>query len=169
MKKYIYILTLLSSISLLGQDTVRQFFPDKPAQLMKEYLAHKDTQKPIGYYKEYAQNGTLKMHTEFNNGLLWNVFIVHDSNNVQIFDFGTFKNGTGTLRDFRDKETTRSLRSYKDGVLHGRSIKYYANGSISMQGNYNNGNRCGTWYKYTKNGTLKENGAKKFGQECPFE
>ena len=136
MKKYLHITILLWSSIVYSQDTIRQFDPNNSDRLIKEYVVDNNTQKLNGFYKEYDEIGELKSHAEYKNGLLWNIFLVKDSNNNIISDFGTFKNGTGTLKEFKGKNIIKSISEYKNGLLNGSSIKYYDNGEISMKGNY---------------------------------
>lgn len=166
MNNFLFIIILLFNLTVYGQDTIRQFNTNDSSKLIKEYIIDNETQKPNGFFKEYDRNGELKTHIEYKNGLMWNIFLVKDKNNHQIIDFGTFKDGNGTIKSFKDKDIISSVREYKNGVLNGLSIKYHNNGEVSMKGNYYNGNRCGTWYRYNNDGTQKENEEKEFGKKC---
>lgn len=166
MNKYLYIVIIFSSSIIYGQDTIRHFNQNDLSKLVAEYIVDNETQKNNGFFREYDENGELKIHTEYKNGLLWNIFIIKDSDNNQILDFGTFEDGNGTIKNYKNKDTITSIREYKNGVLNGLSLEYYKNGKISMRGNYDKGNRCGTWYRYNKDGTLKENGERDFGKKC---
>nr|WP_321222457.1 hypothetical protein [uncultured Psychroserpens sp.] len=164
-KKLCLVILLLSSL-VYSQDTIKQFDPNNPNKLLTEYVIDNDTQKSNGFFKEYDQNGELKSHAEYKNGLLWNIYLVKDANDTVISDFGTFKNGSGTIKIYKN-DKINAVREYEDGLLNGLSIKYYDNGEIAMKGNYHNGKRCGIWYRYNKDGTLKDNGEKSFGEKCP--
>jgi len=166
MKILSIIITLLAYMSCNAQDTIRKYNDSDSSIIMVEFVVNNDTKKPDGFYKVYFENGTLREHRVFKNGHLWDIILLKTSDGRVIKDVGTLKNGTGTVKNFDEKNNLQALTTYKDGILYGESIKYYDNGKIAMKGEYYDGHRCGTWYRYNKEGNLKENGEREFRIEC---
>ena len=46
------------------------------------------------------------------------------------------------------------LKHYKNGIVNGKFIYYWDNGSIRLTGQYINMKRCGIWKTYDSNGKL---------------
>ena len=46
------------------------------------------------------------------------------------------------------------LKSYKNGVVHGKIVYYWDNGQIRLSGQYDRMHRVGTWKNYDNNGNL---------------
>ena len=151
---------------MVGQYTIRKYKQNDSTRVYMEYVLDQTTKKPHGFFKEYNDQGELKYHVEYNNGLLWNIYLIKDANNMPV-DFGTFKNGTGIIKNYNENGIVSSIREYENGVLNGMSQKFYNNGTVAMEGGYYEGKRCGTWFRYNIDGTLKENGTKEFGDKCP--
>lgn len=109
--------------------------------------------KPNGSSYAYTETGTLVGHQEFKDGLLWNIILVTDKQGVPIDDLGNFRDGSGTLKLFDgDQAKLSATLTYQDGVLHGESIAYHANGKTRVRGSYFEGKQCGTWYTYDEEG-----------------
>lgn len=122
--------------------------------MLKEiYEVASETNIKHGDYKFYNEDGTLIEHRKYKNGKLWNVIAIFDSEGVSIANKGTLINGIGTVNNHWDGKLMTTC-CYKDGVLNGQYIKYWGNGLIREFGNYFNGERCGTWYTYNKEGQL---------------
>jgi uncharacterized protein len=73
-------------------------------------------------------------------------------NDIFYFD-GNIKPFTGTcLSYFEGSQQLKAVRTYKDGLMNGKVVIYYDNGTISKKGTYNNGHLTGTWQGWYENG-----------------
>ena len=77
----------------------------------------------------------------------------------QVEDGGVV-NGTRTTY-YRDGKTVYSRLTFKHGIKHGISIRYYNNGQIYEHANYTDGKKSGLSRKYYKDGKLLS--------ECEYE
>lgn len=46
------------------------------------------------------------------------------------------------------------IKSYKDGVVHGKIVYYWDNGQVRLSGQYNKMRRVGIWKNYDSTGNL---------------
>ena len=46
------------------------------------------------------------------------------------------------------------LKSYKNGIVHGKIVYYWDNGQVRLSGQYDKMHRVGTWKNYDSNGNL---------------
>lgn len=156
----------IAYVSMNAQDTIRKFRGKNLDVVATEFVIDNETKKPNGFFKVYFEDGTLKEHKVFKKGLLWNIILLKNTDREVINDIGTLENGTGTVKVYNEENNLKTIATYKDGILHGESIKYYNSGQIAMKGNYFDGSRCGKWYRYDKKGNLKENGEREFKIDC---
>jgi len=160
------ILTIfLFNTFVYSQDTVRTYYSEDSLIINEEYEVTSGTNIFNGFYKFYIENGQLAEHREFKNGKIWNVINIYDSLGNIITNKGTLINGTGTTHNYFDGNLM-AICTYKNGVKHGQYIKFWKNGVVRETGNYFEGERCGTWYKYQKNGHLPYGHKTVFSIEC---
>ena len=67
-----------------------------------------------------------------------------------------FINGNGKLFDYYEDGNIFSISNYKDGFLNGSFEEFHPNGKLASQGKYNNNNKVGTWFEYSKRGIKKK-------------
>lgn len=147
-----FIMLLLSS-SVYSQDTTRTYYSEDSLIVKEEFEVISGTDTYNGFYKFYYENGQLAEHREYKDGKIWNVINIYDSLGNVITNKGTLNNGSGTTHNYFDGHLM-AICTYKDGVRHGQYIKFWENGVVRETGNYFEGERCGTWYNYLKNGHL---------------
>ena len=144
---------LLLSSFVYSQDTIRTYYSEDSQIIKEEYEVISGTDTCNGFYKFYLENGQLVEHREFKNGKIWNVINIYDSLGNTITNKGTIVNGNGTTHNYFNGHLM-TICTYKNGVQHGQYIKFWENRVIQETGNYFNGERCGIWYKYNRNGHL---------------
>lgn len=105
---------------------------DKSKQLKKQFVTVRNIRH--GYYKEWYENGNLKIEANFVAGKLHGVYI------------DKFESGNLRLR-----------QQYEHGVLHGETIGYHDTKweSRSVLTFYNKGNRYGTVTAWWENGEIR--------------
>ena len=157
MKKYFYIILLLSSWNCVSNDLI-EYNIDEVTQIDDEplykliannkmpsgkiYQILKDGQKkyignlskgvPFGDWSKLNQNGQVVEKVHFSNG-------VEGRKYVAIY----YKNGNKNLEG-----------SYLNNKKNGLFSMYYKNGIKSFRGEYSNGSGIGTWIYYDKNSNV---------------
>lgn len=71
--------------------------------------------KEDGIYQYYYENGQLWIEKEYKNGLLLNVIGSYDSQGNPR-DYGTIKNGNGTVNYYTEEGKVYNTQTFKDGV-----------------------------------------------------
>ena len=166
LKWFIISSLFLISFKSWSQDTVRLYYETAPTALRTEYIVNNQTHKPDGYSKEYFENGQLRSHRIYIDGLLWNIIELRKADGTRVKDFGTYKDGNGTIKLYDEKDRLKSLTTYTKGILNGPCFKYYNSGKVAMKGNYYDGQRCGSWVRYDKEGAVKKEGVREFRINC---
>ncbi len=152
--------------------TFTEYFPDGKVHKITTYLG--DTLN--GVSKEYYESGILKvekymkgdlkdsiytsyygnaaLHEKlmYKKGSLYNV-ISYLGVDGKKFDYGTLKDGTGTIRFFDANGKLISEEILKNSFLDGYA-KYYKEGMVSREGNYMTGKREGLWITNYPTGEL---------------
>ena len=54
---------------------------------------------------------------------------------------------------FKEKDQIRAKRTYKEGIMNGITLIYYANGQVCKKGKYQKGEYHGKWEGWYKDGT----------------
>lgn len=81
----------------------------------REQVSHFKNGAPDGTYQYYHANGQLWIEKEYDNGLLLNIRCNYDESGKSR-DFGTLKNGNGTVKYYNRSGEVYSIQTYKDGV-----------------------------------------------------
>ncbi len=112
----------------------------------------------IGQWVFYHKNSTAKMIVENYNkeGLLEGERFVYYKNGF-VGEKAFYKNGTlnGEAKWFSENSTLLRVNTYKDDVLHGKSINYDSAGDITSEGKYIEDQKKGIW-NYYKDGKLSK-------------
>lgn len=90
------------------------------------------TQFYTGDYREYYNNGTLKLEMQIRDGVPEGPYIVYFEN-----------------------RKPREVCSYKDGKLHGLWRSYDISGQLISEAEYKNGQKHGTWRIWDELGTQR--------------
>ena len=85
-----------------------------------------------GDYREYYDNGTLKLEMQIGNGV-----------------------PQGTCVVYFENRKPQEIRSYKNGKLHGLWRTYDISGQVISEAEYRNGEKHGTWRIWDELGTLR--------------
>lgn len=91
----------------------------------------------------YYENGAIREHIIFKSGCPYNVIANNDLNGKPL-DFGTIKDGNGTVRSYDVDGNERSEETYKNSILNGFA-RYSRKGVVVREGNYLNGKLEGIW------------------------
>lgn len=129
-----------------------------PFKLYFENGAIKNETKFIDDYIDgnnifYHKNGTILSNIEYKNGAPYNIIKMNDSLG-NILDFGTFKNGSGTLIEYSTTGKKRSLTTYQDGYKNGISLRFFENGKTYSEDFYSNGRKDGTSTHFFSTGEI---------------
>ena len=90
----------------------------------------------IGIGKEYNENKKLIFEGEYKNNKRWNGK-GYDTNNNIVYEI---QNGNGYIREYSDKDKLKFEGEYKNGQKDGVG-KEYSNGILLFEGEYKNGKR----------------------------
>jgi uncharacterized protein len=90
-----------------------------------------------GIQTNYYLNGKVKSKYEMIGGLIWNVLAQYDTSG-KIIDYGTLRNGFGTLITYSDTGYLASRGEYKFGSANGKEISYFRNGEIMRECYFSN-------------------------------
>lgn len=160
----IFMMLVFSSF-VYSQDTIRTYYSEDSLIVKEVYEVTFGTDIYNGFYKFYLENGQLVEHREFKDGRIWNIINIYDSIGNIIKNKGTLKNGDGTTHNYFDGHLM-TICTYKNGIRHGQYIKFWENGVVQETGNYYEGEQCGTWYNYQKNGHLPSGHKTVYSIEC---
>jgi len=122
----------------------------------------------IELYKEYYEDGRVKLIGGLNNGMKNGIFRSYDEAgnllNGFIYEKDTMTsegmilfNGTysGSWLNFYKSGKKRSQGVYTNGIKEGLWTYFYENGKKEQEGNYKNDTPIGVWTWYYPNGKLK--------------
>ena len=117
----------------------------------------------------YHENGALLGKANYVNDMPVGYFVSYNMNG-EILETGTFdqqgeKVGVWEYRDYYYEDLMtdnarpvqlKSVKTEKDGELHGVQEEYYRNGQLERREHYSNGERDGLLVRYYENGNLAE-------------
>ncbi len=128
MKKItIYICICLMAISTFAQENPQIF------QNAGIYYRDKALTMPYtGDFREYYDNGTIKLEMQIAGGVPEGTYVVYFEN-----------------------RKPQEIRSYKSGKLHGLWRTYDTAGQLNSEAEYKNGEKHGTWRIWDELGTLR--------------
>lgn len=101
----------------------------------------------------YYPNGSVMSTIKYKHGAPYDVIKMNDSlgNNL---NFGTLKNGTGTLIEYSISGKKRCLTTYQDSYKNGVSLRFFENGKTFSEDFYSMGKRDGTSSIFTSTGEI---------------
>ncbi|MBZ0243030.1 MAG: hypothetical protein K8F24_07445, partial [Bacteroidales bacterium] len=113
--------------------------------------------KPVGTFQYYDSTGLLKAVNEFkSNGLIaYHQTYAESGFVIAKGKFVEQQKDSTWLYYSADDSTLVSIENYKNGVLHGESITFYANGKPAEILHYDRGVLHGEWKKYFVDGVLQ--------------
>lgn len=129
----------------------------------------------VGTEKTFYKDGTVRYTIEYKNGNPYNVLVMNDTTGKPL-DYGTLKDGTGSLIQYGEKnmlyseveysngrkngtarfysanQMPQDISHYTDDVLNGKQTSYYSDGTRFKEGECSNGLRTGPWISYNQQG-----------------
>lgn len=122
--------------------------------------------KPVGMFKRYYKDGTLKAEMNHrNNGTVYAKLYYHGRQPVLMAE-GKYANQKkdSVWVSYDTAGRRQGLDTYQNGIQNGRSVVYHENGSISEEVDYLNGQRNGEWKRYYDDGQLQAEGTFENGE-----
>ncbi len=113
----------------------QQHVQENPQIYQSSGVYYRDKAQTIPYtgdYREYYNNGTLKLEIQIGNGVPEGAYVIYFEN-----------------------RKPKEVRSYKKGKLHGLWRTYDVSGVLLSEAEYSDGEKHGTWRIWDKNGTLR--------------
>ena len=135
---YPFLAAFLFAITLLAQkpeESAGEPYKGIPQLFQYGRLYYSDraqTRLYTGEYREYHDNGTLKLEMRIRNGQPEGTYIVYFEN-----------------------RKPKDVRSYKEGKLHGLWRSYDLSGQLISEAEYRNGLKHGTWRIWDELGNLR--------------
>lgn len=133
----------------------------KPREIIE---VDKNTGKPDGSYKEFYENGNLKVEGNFKEGKQHGSYKKYYSNG-EIHIKGSYKDGEldGVRKTYYKNGELEKKEKYKAGKLHGSFKSYYENGELNVKTSYTNDTLDGDYEKYDDKGQLRIDASLKKG------
>lgn len=119
------------------------------------------TQLYSGEYREYYDNGSLKLEMQIKNGSPEGTYVVYFDNNKPK-EIRSYKNGQfhGVWRSYNVDGLLISEAEYKNDKKHGLWRIWDEKGVLRYEMHYNNGNKTGVWKMWNEKAELT--GEKKY-------
>lgn len=125
------------------------------AEGIKIYEGTFKDDKPVSLMKRYHEDGSLKAEMIYRNDGSAYAYLYYETRKVKLAEgkyIGQERDSVWLSFDLNGKLVGRD--TYLRGVLHGPSIVYHQDGSVSEEYNYKNGKKNGSWKQYYQNGKL---------------
>lgn len=122
---------------------------------LKSEFEKNDNGKLDGIYREYYENGQLKLECTYKDGQLDGISKEYYKNNQLSCEYN-FKNGQldGLCKEYYDSGKIKEEYYCKNGEFEGIYKKYYTNGKEKSEYNYKNGRISGIGKEYRINGDI---------------
>ena len=115
-------------------------YDDGTLREVQQFINGRSNRISIMYY---AHSKEIFSEIEFKNDLIWNAKFYNKQG--KILSQGTFKNGTGLLKYYRQNGTICMISNYKSGLLDGKIQYLYSNGKNMLYGQCLLGKKIGIW------------------------
>ena len=124
--------------------------------ILKSEFEKNDNGQLDGIYREYYENGQLKLECTYKNGQLEGIAKEYYKNNQLSCEYN-FKNGQldGLCKEYYESGKIKEEYYCKNGEFEGTYKKYYTNGKEKSEYNYKNGKPEGTAKEYRINGDVE--------------
>lgn len=96
--------------------------------------------------KFYYNSDTIFSVAEYKGDLLWNMKFYNKEG--QPYEIGSFKEGNGQLKYYRQNGTIGAIENFKNGKLDGKVVLYYSNGSVMLEGQFKDGEELDEWKEF---------------------
>jgi len=165
---YIFILSLIGTHSVLGQNKTYQLIADSykhtiiyadyraTFQTIKKNIDKGDAQPEKTYYW-YHQNTINQTQGGFDGKLLEGAYVSFYLNK-NLKEEGFFKNGLkeGSWKTWRENGLLIESTTFKAGVKEGKFSSYDDQGKLKEKGNYSQGKLDGVLLQYGENGVVNK-------------
>lgn len=123
---------------------------------LKSEFKKNDNGQLDGIYREYYENGQLKLECTYKNGQLEGTAKEYYKNKQLSCEYN-FKNGQldGLCKEYYESGKIKEEYYCKNGKFEGTYKKYYTNGKEKSEYNYKNGRAEGTAKEYRINGDIE--------------
>lgn len=124
---------------------------------------------------EYHPNGKIKSKSTYQNGGLRNILSLKDKDGNDL-DFGTLKNGNGTLKEYSEEGTLELKKTIENGISHGKVEAFWSSDINGIQlyykttGNLKDGKKEGLFNtEVTKDGITTTSSTTKYFNDIAIE
>ena len=124
--------------------------------ILKSEFEKNDNGQLDGIYREYYENGQLKLECTYKNGQLEGIAKEYYKNNQLSCEYN-FRDGKldGLCKEYYESGKIKEEYYCKNGEFEGTYKKYYTNGKEKSEYNYKNGKLEGTAKEYRINGDVE--------------
>ena len=124
--------------------------------ILKSEFEKNDNGQLDGIYREYYENGQLKLECTYKNGQLEGIAKEYYKNNQLSCEYN-FRDGKldGLCKEYYESGKIKEEYYCKDGKFEGTYKKYYTNGKEKSEYNYKNGKLNGMAKEYRINGDVE--------------
>ena len=124
--------------------------------ILKSEFEKNDNGQLDGIYREYYENGQLKLECTYKNGQLEGIAKEYYKNNQLSCEYN-FRDGKldGLCKEYYESGKIKEEYYCKDGKFDGTFKKYYTNGKEKSEYNYKNGKLNGMAKEYRINGDVE--------------
>lgn len=122
--------------------------------LVREYYVN-DYDERNGLYKEWDNNGKLRLEANYKNDELHGHYIKYEDEKVSKDIW--YSNGKidGKYKSYWDNGNPYVEIEYEDGKMNGKFTAYYPDGSIKKEGYNKEDKKVGIWKSYYENGQIR--------------
>ena len=149
-------LSVLNFVACNEHDTSYEYYDSDHKKLYKKYKVNKKTGKMDGTYKEFYENGTLKIETAYKNDEMDGLYKAFYDDGT-LMNEGTYKNGKkdGLYKNFDGNGTLRDEGIYKNDEKNGYYRVMRGDGTLRIDATYKNGELDGPYKQFYENGNLE--------------
>lgn len=155
-------LSALCLVACKERETRYEYYEDDPTKPYRVYEVDKQTGKLDGSYKEYYEDGSLKIEGSYKDGRLdgrrkAKEALPGDTDELVIVE-ETYKDGQlfGTRKEYYESGKLRKEETYKDGRKNGPFKWFSEDGILMGEESYKDDVKDGTFREYDEKGTLRK-------------
>ena len=156
----------VSNVEYAHNKVMKTLGPDWEQHTIKDLRIKGRAEKLNGPYKEYWDNGQLRVECNFKNGEYDGLFRSYHEDTGRLYEQFTFKDGKhdGPYEYYHDNGQLREKGTIKDGELDGPVELYYDNGLLWEKCAFKNGKKDGPFERYWNNGVRRSYAVYKMGR-----
>ena len=156
----------VSYVDYAHNKVMKTLGPDWEKHTIKDLRIKGRAKKLNGPYKEYWDNGQLRVECNFKNGEYDGLFKSYHEYTGELYEQFTFKEGKydGPYEYYHDNGQLLEKGTIKDGTHDGPVELYYDNSQLWEKCAYKDGKLDGPYERYDDNGQLKKKGVYRMGE-----